>query len=87
MSSGVGRRGLGDATYRILEVGNEVVAVLVLLEASERHLRTGNVLNDRVGPPECIMTWREELTFFGFSRYSNSVSSPQVTPLFTFAEV
>lgn len=44
VSSGVGRRELGDATYRILEVGNEVVAVLVLLEASERHLRAGNVL-------------------------------------------
>lgn len=29
---------------RLLEVGDEVVAVLVLLQASERHLRTGNVL-------------------------------------------
>lgn len=34
-------------TYRLLEVGDEVVAVLVLLETSERHLGTRNVLEER----------------------------------------
>lgn len=32
------------ATYRILEVFDDVVAVGVLLEASECHLRAGDVL-------------------------------------------
>ena len=31
-------------THLLLEVGNEVVPVLVLLQASERHLRARNVL-------------------------------------------
>ena len=34
----------------LLEVGDEVVAVLVLLQASERHLRTRNVLQNN----QCI---------------------------------
>lgn len=33
-----------DRTDRLLEVGDEVVPVLLLLETSERHFRTGNVL-------------------------------------------
>ena len=34
-----------ETTYRLLEVGDEVVPVLLLLETSERHLRTGDVLH------------------------------------------
>ena len=37
----VGKR---RATHGILEVGNEVVAVHILLQASESHLSTGDVL-------------------------------------------
>lgn len=32
------------ATYRLLEVSDEVIPVLVLLQASEGHLCTGDVL-------------------------------------------
>lgn len=40
-----------EVTYRLLKVGNEVVAVLILLQASERHLGTGDVLPDETGQP------------------------------------
>ena len=33
-------------TYRLLKVGDEVVTILVLLETSERHLSTGDVLEE-----------------------------------------
>ena len=46
VSFGGGRSEAGDATYGILEVGNKVVAVLVLLETGKRHLCAGDVLFD-----------------------------------------
>ncbi len=42
-----------EKTYRLLEVSNEIVAILVLLKTGERHLRTGNVLEaEDVNQPE-----------------------------------
>ena len=38
------RRETVGTTYRLLEVGDEVVPVLVLLETTEGHLGTGNEL-------------------------------------------
>lgn len=77
-------------TYRLLEVGDEVVAVLVLLQTSERHLGARDVLNNggrgislaAQGADITIMR-----TFLGFSRYSKRVFSSHVTPLLTLAAV
>ncbi len=57
-------------TYRILEVGDEIVPILVLLETSERHLGTGDVLCAGIcmKPRAALMTWRDVHTFLGFSR-------------------
>lgn len=83
-----GRKTVGT-TYRLLEVGDELVPVLVLLETGERHLRAGDVLDaeKRMRPRAALMTWRYPHTFFGFSRYSKSVPSSQVMPLLTLAAV
>ena len=43
-----GRKTVGT-TYRLLEVGDELVPVLVLLETGEGHLRAGDVLTRRNG--------------------------------------
>lgn len=46
-----GKRRLADAksrrrrTYSILKMGNKVIPVLLFLQASERHLSTGDILN------------------------------------------
>ena len=83
------RRETVGTTYRLLEVGDKVVPVLVLLQASERHLGTGDVLRAEMGlrGDAVIMTWQTLRTFLGFSRYSKRVVSSQVMPLLTLADV
>lgn len=73
-------------TYSILHPGDEVVTILVLLETSEGHLGTGDVLD----APSALFIhdvaqWVH--TFLGFSRYSKRVCSVQVIPLLTLAAV
>ena len=54
------------ATYRLLEVGDEVVAVLVLLQAGERHLGTRNVLYDASqGQPPTAKRTRSDAPSWG----------------------
>ena len=43
-----GPSGYFGTTYLLLQVGDEVIAILILLQASERHLCTGDVLWDEV---------------------------------------
>lgn len=72
-------------THSRLEVGDEIVAVLLLLETGERHFGTRNVLEGEVSHSRTPGTG--ERTFLGFSRYSNIVCSVHVTPLLMFAAV
>lgn len=81
-------------TDRAFEEGNNVVAILLLLETSKGHGRTRNVLER--APEQKRHTLATILrtthttakrTFLGFARYSKSVSSPQTTAFFWFASV
>jgi hypothetical protein len=70
----------------LLEPSDKVVAVLLLLQACERHLRARDVLQEQSAGGNCDGGERGR-AFFGFSRYSNIVCSSQTMPLFTFAAV
>ena len=74
-------------TYRFLEVCDEVIPVLILLQASEGHLGTRDVLEKSVELSDGRDSEVKPLTFLGFSRYSKRVCSSQVTPLLTLAAV
>jgi hypothetical protein len=80
-------------THSLLQPCNEVIPVFILLQASEGHFRARDILHSvRQGPMSMRITAgtmddAESPTFFGFSRYSNSVFSSQVTPLLTLAAV
>ena len=52
-------------TYRLLEVGDEVVAIFILFETGERHLRTGDVLQDVQVGDGVDLTWQRYTPFWG----------------------
>ena len=78
------QRAKRNITNRLFEIGDNIVPVLLLLEAGKGHDSARDVLHVIVN----MIFARDfslEHTFLGFRRYSNSVSSFQVIPFFTFA--
>ena len=77
------------STDRFFKMGDEVVPVLVFLQAGKRHFCTRDVLQGVIvidAPRRCNSS-QYVPTFLGFSRYSKRVSSFHTTPLLTLAAV